>query len=201
MQPKLSQKQSQFNFPSVHWEKFFGKFKEIEALPIGEWKDAHLLGYFCKKYKDHYGLDYTFKFNATSPSKSFEIFKLHSLMHMISSDPTILKDYFDWFFETKIALKKKKITSISFVVEANSANEYKFKKLAMNKSQVIGRTTTLPPNYLSIVEKLGANCKTYGDLAFINRMNNAGSADKESEQLINELTSAGFDLTVLDRVS
>ena len=193
----VDRKKENANFPSIHWEKFFLKFKDIETLPINEWKDAHLLGYFCYLYKNHYGTNYTFKFNSTSPSKSFEIFKLHALMHMISSDPAIIKNYFDWFFDKKIILKKRRITSLSFIVESNSANEYKLKVLAMDKGVSIGRTTILPPQFLSIVERLKVlDCKTYGDLAFISKMELTSEYDK----LLNELKLAGLDLSILDKV-
>lgn len=188
------------NFPSVHWEKFFNRFSEIETVPIQDWKQVHLLAYFSKKYKDHYGLSYTFKFNSTSPSKSFEIFRLNALSQMLSSDPTILKDYFDWFFETKIILKKRRITSLAFITDANSANEYKFKKLAMNKETSITRTTSLPPQYISVISSVDPNCKTYGDLAFLFKTIKS-EKNHHHTTLTDQLTSAGLDISILNKVS
>ncbi len=34
------------------YTKFFEKFKEISTLDVDNWKPAHILGYFCMKYKD-----------------------------------------------------------------------------------------------------------------------------------------------------
>lgn len=192
-------KPSPSDFPSIYWERFFGKFKEIDTLQVSEWKVVHLLGYFCSLYEKQYGVSYTFKFNSSAPTKSYEVFRLHSLMHMISSDPVIIKDYFDWFFETKIIPRNRKITSLALIVETNSANEYKFKRLAMDKNQTIGRTTLLPPQYASIASLLNIDCKTYGDLAFILKLSKSDD-DRQYLQLLSQLELAGLDLKVLDKV-
>lgn len=176
-------------YPSIFWAKFFYRFPEIETLPIKEWKVLHLLSYFSKKYQDHYGVKYSFKFNTNSPTKSYEVFQVRKLGQILSAQPEILKDYIDWFFETKIILKKKRITSLSFLTDTNTANEYKFKKLGMNSGQSVDRTTTLPSNILEIPE---INCKTYGDLAFLIKSGDGG--------IILKLKEAGFDLSVLDKV-
>lgn len=196
MRGKKVQVNTVSQYPSIHWEKFFAKFSEIESLPVEKWKETHLLAYFCALYKKHYGVSYTFKFNSTAPTKSYEIFRLRSLIQMISSDPVIIKDYIDWFFEHKIIQKKKRITSLAFVVDANHASEYKFKKLAMNTKETIGRTTKLPPMYQQIIDEMKIACHTYGDLAFVAK----GPSDEESEML-RRLKEKGLDLSVLDKVS
>ena len=61
---------------SVHYEKFFNKFKEIDNIECKKWDISHILGYFCKKYEDFYGIKYSFKFNNSAPSKSFEVFQM-----------------------------------------------------------------------------------------------------------------------------
>src|ERR1700722_273844 len=66
-------------YPSIHWKKFFDKFEDINLFPVGKWDLNNLIAYFCKKYKDYYKLDYTFKFNSTAPSKSYEVFQIRKL--------------------------------------------------------------------------------------------------------------------------
>lgn len=187
-------------YPSVHWEKFFKRFEEIDALPVKEWQTVHLLSYFSKRYSDHYGVKFSFKFNANSPSKSFEVFQMRKLSQIISSDPEILKDYIDWFFENKIILKKKRITSLAFVTDANSANEYKFKKLAVDGDQTVDRTTKLPPHVLLLANKFNVKCETYGDLAFIYKV--ASSADPLDSEfiMIDAIKQSGFNLSILNKV-
>ncbi len=187
-------------YPSIYWEKFFKKFSDIDALPIKDWQVVHLLSYFSKRYEDHYGVKFSFKFNTNSPSKSYEVFQVRKLGQIISSDPQILKDYIDWFFENKIILKKKRITSMSFMTDTNTANEYKFKKLAMDVTQNVDRTTSLPPNLLEMAIRLNVDCKTYGDLAFIKRMVETGSGDNDSKTLLIWVSESGFDLSILEKV-
>ena len=44
--------------PNDKYKKFFAKFEEIETLDVSQWKVAHILGYFCKKYKETYGVHF-----------------------------------------------------------------------------------------------------------------------------------------------
>lgn len=187
-------------YPSIFWGKFFKRFSEIETLPVKDWQVVHLLSYFSKRYEDYYGVKFSFRFNTNSPSKSYEVFQIRKIGQIISTSPEILKDYIDWFFEHKIILKKKRITSMSFMTDVNTANEYKFKKLAMDKTQNVDRTTSLPPNLLEMAQRLNVDCKTYGDLAFIKKMVDTGSADNETKQLVIWIAQSGFDLATLEKV-
>jgi hypothetical protein len=187
------------NYPSIHWKKFFENFSDIEMIKIDKWNTAHLIGYFCKKYKDQYGVDYTFRFNSTAPSKSYEVYNFLKLANMLSSSPNILKDYIDWFFIEKIIAKKRRITSMAFLTEANIVNEYKFKKLLMGAKSV-DRTTVIPPIYAVIVQKYGLPFKNYGELAFVKRCIDTGNGADAHKAMLSELAKAGLDITMLDRV-
>lgn len=186
-------------YPSIHWKKFFEKFIEIDNTNIDSWNAVHLIGYFCRKYKEYYNVDYTFKFNS-SPSKSYEIYNLNKLSSMLSSNPSILKDYVDWFFQEKIIAKKRRITSMAFLTEANIVNEYKFKKLLMSKQSVIDRTTIIPPVYAAIIDKFGYKFTNYGHLSFLKRCVDAGNGEVGHKDMLNALAKAGLDLTALDKV-
>lgn len=181
--------------PSIHWQKFFDRFSEIDSLSIPEWKEAHLLAYFCHLYKSLYGVSYTWDLGkAKAPSKSYEMYRIRSLQHMISSDPQIIKDYLDWVFESKIKPSGKKITSLALVVDQRYASEYKFQHLGMDPSRSVGRATLLPTNYQQIADRLCVPVRTYGDLAFLHQTDGA-------EELLLEMQKAGFDPTILERVS
>lgn len=183
-------------YPSIYWEKFFKRFDEINSVPVKEWDNVNILSYFCDKYKNHYGLSFTFKFNSNSPSKSYEIFQMRKLSQMLSSDPQILKDYIDWWFENKIVLKKKRITTMAFMTDANVVNEYKFKRLVMDSGKTIDRTTGLPIKFIEIIDKYEGQCKTYGDLSFIRK-----SGEQKFKDMFVELEKNGFELNILERVS
>ena len=158
-------KEPQLSDPiSIHWQKFFDQGKEIATLPINEWKPVHLIAYWCKLYERQYKRSFTFKFKA-SPSKSYEIYRLRELATNISSDPLILKHYIDWIFEYKVVQKKKRITSLAILCDANYINEYKEKFLCMS-DKPIDRSTAIPPNFAKIIQDHNQPFTTYGDLAF-----------------------------------
>lgn len=203
MVKKATQMQEQetiSNYPSVHWEKFFNKFPEIETLNIKEWTNNHIIGYFCKRYKDYYSVDYTFKFNSTSPSKSYEIYNLRKLSSMLSANPIILKDYIDYFFVERIIDKKKRITSMAYLTDANVVNDYKFKKLAMNKNINIERSMEIPPNYLEVIQSFGIIIKTYGELSFIKMRVDSGIAEDKYKDMLAALSKSGLDVASLNKV-
>jgi len=186
--------------PSVHYEKFFEKFKEIDVIPTEQWKVNHIIGYFCARYRDTYNVDYTFRFDNKSPSKSYEVFQINKLAKMLSKQPTILKEYIDWFYKEKIILKKKRITSMAFMTDANIVNEYKFKFLMVKADASVDRTAALPGNVIAITSKFDADTKTYGQLSFINKLVDDNAIDDIYKDMIKELIKSGFDIKILDRV-
>jgi hypothetical protein len=186
--------------PSIHYEKFFAKFAEIETLPVDKWNATLLIGYFCKLYKSAYNIDYTFRFDNKSPSKSYEVFQINKLAKMLSKKPTILKDYIDWFYKEKITLKKKRITSMAYLTDVNIVNEYKFKFLIVKPDANIDRTTKLPPNVLETTTKFDKSIQTYGELAFMKRYVDGDSAEQKYVDMFSEIVKSGFDIKLLDRV-
>ena len=178
---------------SPAYKKMFDSFSEIETLPVNEWKLNHILGYWCKRYKEHYNIEYTFKFN-NAPSKSWEIFNIKKIANQISFDPVILKDYIDYFFKNIIIMKKKRITSIAILANTKDVNNYKFTKLITEKTKSIDRSTEIPPNFTSVLIKNNYDyIKTYGDLAFLN-------IQDKNANIFNELKNEGMDLSILERV-
>lgn len=170
---------------SIHYAKFFEKFKEIKDLPIEKWSKTHLLAYFCELYKNHYNLDFTFSFKG-SPSKCREMFEISKLTQQISSNPIILKQYIDWIFKEKIIEKKKRVTSLGFLTHPEIVNEFKFKFLFSNK---IERTTQLPEKYIAICRDYKYHLSTYGDLAFIYKSN---------PEMSDKLEQEGFKINILE---
>lgn len=197
---KMTQSISLNEYPSVHYKKFFDKFPEISSLDVKEWDGTHIIAYFCKKYEDQYNTKYTFKFNSTAPTKSYEVFQIKKLASMLSSSPNILKDYIDWFFTNKIILRKRKITSMAFMTDANTVNEYKFKKLMIGKSIAVDRSTTLPPNYIEVIRSFDCNINTYGELSFIKRVIDNNTSDPKYTEMLLQLKKSGMDIDSLDRV-
>lgn len=180
--------------PNEKYAKFFSTFNEIDSLPVSNWKPSHILGYFCKKYKEHYQTDYKFKFNNPAPSKCFEVFQIKKLAQMLSSNPTILKEYIDWIYLNKVVKAKRKLTSISFMTVEGVVNEYKVRYL-LSPTQNISRSTLLPEKYQSLFHSKGFTISTYGDLAFLAQMD-----DSQVVSCLQEAESLGLDKSVLSRI-
>lgn len=186
------------DLPNEKYKKFFASFDEIDTLDIKLWKPAHILGYFCKKYKEQYNTNYQFKFNSPSPIKSFEVFQIKKLASTLTSNPQLLKDYIDWIYLNKVVKAKRKLTSISFMTNDGIVNEYKFNVLLSNKKNLnVDRSTPLPENYKSIFKEANVNISTYGELAFISQMSDKSNELNEAFVKINEL---GFDSELLGRI-
>lgn len=175
---------------SIHYQKFFDKFNQIETLQVNEWKVVHLLSYLCKRYESYYGLKFTFSLKG-SPSKSREVYEITKLGHQLSTDPIILKHYIDWVFDTKIIERKKRITSLGYFTHTDIVNEYKFKFLFNKK--IIGRTDLLPIKVKEICHNNGHTISTYGELSFLKKIPN-------QDKMFQDLTSIGFDVNGLDKI-
>jgi hypothetical protein len=185
------------DLPNEKYRQFFERFSEIETLDVAEWKPVHVLGYFCKKYKDTYGVPYAFKFNSPSPAKCFEVFQIKKLCMLISSNPKILKEYIDWIYQTKVVQAKRRLTSISFMTHESLTQDYKLNVLlAGDRNLNIDRSTELPTQYYEIFSNIGVFVATYGELAFLAHM----SPTPRIMEAFKKLEELGFDKKILERI-
>lgn len=186
------------DLPNDKYRQFFEKFKEIETLDVTEWKVVHILAYFCKKYQDTYSTPYKFKFNSPSPSKCFEVFQVKKLSSLLTAQPKLLRDYIDWIYLNKVVKAKRRLTSISFMVNEGIINEYKFNVLLAGKKNLnVDRSTPLPDNYRAFFKTAGVEISTYGELAFLSQM--SGMSDPLKNAFV-AIEDAGFDKEVLSRI-
>lgn len=185
--------------PNDKYKKFFEKFAEIDTLDVTQWKVAHILGYFCKKYKQTYGIDYSWKFNNQSPTKSFEVWQANTLAAKLSANPKILRDYIDWVYENYVPKTKARFRSVSFITKDEIVQDYKLNVLlAGQKNLQVDRSTTLPSNYCDVLKEVaGINVSTYGDLAFISQMD---PMPENIAKAMEKLAEFGLDKEVLKRI-
>ena len=185
--------------PNDKYKKFFEKFAEIDTLDVSQWKVAHILGYFCKKYKQTYGIDYSWKFNNQSPTKCFEVWQANTLAAKLSANPKILRDYIDWVFVNYVPKTKARFRSVSFITKDEIVQDYKLNVLlAGQKNLQVDRSTPLPSNYCDILKELaGINVSTYGDLAFISQMD---PMPDNIAKAMEKLAEFGLDQEVLKRI-
>lgn len=182
-------------YPSKQWEKFIVQSQKFSEVEIAKWRMAEILGYWCFKYKEAFGREYQWKFNS-SPSKSYETFRMNTVSSKISSDPKILKEYIDWIFDQKVAKNGKTFRSIAFLVADDNIEWYRTNVLFAGKAgNKIDRSTPLSKDLQSIAAAL--QCKTYGDLAFAMKAN----IDSEEMQGVKRLLEfADFDFSILDKI-
>lgn len=183
--------------PNDKYKKFFDKFAEIETLEVDQWKAAHLLGYFCKKYRETYNEDYTWKFNNPNPSKCFEVWQLNTLVARLSANPKILKDYIDWAFKVLVPRAKRRLTSISFMTKDDIVIHYKMNILLAGKKNLnVDRSSPLPEDYRKVFADIGVFVVNYGDLAFLSQMEQTD----EMKTAFHKIVELGFDEEILGRI-
>jgi hypothetical protein len=187
------------SIPNDKYQKLFDRFKEIDTLPISEWKYQHVLGAFIRKYQDYYHCDYQWKFNHPNPPKSFEVWQIKTLSAKLSSNPQILRDYIDWVFLNVVPKAKRKLTSISFMTKDEVVNNYKLNVLLVGQTNsTVPRHTPIPPLYREAWwQATQIDIKTYGDLAFISQME---PLPEDIKNGLGKMVEAGFDRSVLGRV-
>lgn len=184
--------------PNNNYVKFFEKFKEINTLPVKQWNVTHVLAYFCKKYRETYNIDFKFKFNTPQPSKCFEIFQIKKLSLNLTSDPALLKDYIDWAFATKVPQAKRKLTSVSFMVQEDMMQWYKLNVLLGDQqTETISRTTQLLEKYQIIFQEAGIPITTYGELSMM------AQVDLQTPEFIlalSKIEELGFNKNILEKI-
>jgi hypothetical protein len=185
--------------PNEKWRKFFEKGQEFVTLDVNQWKIAHLLMYFENKYRETYGISYSWKYNKELPSKSFEVWQMNTLAAKLSQNPKILRDYIDWVFQTHVPKTKARFRSVSFITKDETVQDYKMNVLlAGQKNLQVDRSTQLPSNYADIIRELaGINISTYGDLAFISQMD---PMPDNIAKAMEKLSEFGLDQNVLRRI-
>lgn len=186
------------DYPNEKWRQFFEKFPEIETLDVNEWKTVHILAYFCKKYQEQYNVKYSFKFNSPAPPKSFEVFQVKRMAMLLSSNPSILRDYVDWIYLTKVVQAKRRLTSISFMTNDGVINEYKLNVLLAGKQNLnVDRSTPLPDKYKQVFVDCQVHAHTYGDVAFLSQMDPMPESVAIALDCIEQM---GFDKEILRRI-
>lgn len=186
---------------SKPWQKFLAKFEEIEILKNSQWKEVHLLGYFCKRYEKHYGMKFALSFRG-APSKCNEIYMVKKIMYMLdTTNMRTVRAYIDWIFDQKIIPGKMKIRTIGFLTTPGFGNE--FNSYVTLKAKIV-KTTELPPEYKQIVDSLNLEVATYGDLAFV-KMALESAPESESRApykiLFTNLMAIGFEPSVLNNLA
>jgi hypothetical protein len=182
--------------PNKKWGDFLSKSAKFAEVEVSKWKMAELVGYFCAKYKEAFNKEYQLKLSVVNPTKAYEVFRLNTCAHRLSSSPQILKDYIDWIFSQRVRIDKKTFRSISFLTNDENLAWYRTHVLFAGQTNMnIDRSTVLPPNIKEAV--IGIGCNTFGDLAFLMKSGLDTNEIKDAKQKLEEVK---FDFAVLDKI-
>jgi ABC-type antimicrobial peptide transport system permease subunit len=116
---------------------------------------------------------------------------------LLSSNPSILKEYIDWVYLTKVVQAKRRLTSISFMTHEGLTQDYKMNILLKGKKNLsIDRSTPLPDKYVQVFQEIGVAMQNYGDLAFLFQM----EQPPEMQEAFAQITDLGFDSEIIKRI-
>lgn len=155
----------------IKWEEEYKDFCSQDE----KWssKKDHLmciLSYFCYKYLEFYKTPYLFPLSEKGLFKSAEINIIRRIYSTFKSDPLKVKEYIDWYFETQVHKRKRKILSLSFLAASWCLNDFAH---SVRQSKRITRDKALPESLVKIVDKMFSSITerfqfvTYGDLYFL----------------------------------
>lgn len=183
------------NLVSKPWLKFLAKFTQIKTLPLPEWKEVHLLAFFCQRFEILYQKKFALSFRG-APSKCTEIYMIKRTMAMLdTTNPEIIHNYINWIFEKKIIPQKLKIRTIGFLTTPGFGNEFQNFQEESNK---IIRSTQLPESYVRIAQNLDIQISTYGELAFIKMALDQTPSRTSYKTLLDNLIQIGFKPLILN---
>lgn len=128
----------------IKWDEEYKEYwKEEDKWKSKKDQVACLLGYFVYLYEEYYGIPFTFSLSEKGLFRGVEAFHIRKLIGMFNSNAIEAKTYIKWLFDTKVKIRKKRITSLGFLANAGVIQEYKLKKAKSNR---IERSTKLPEN-------------------------------------------------------
>lgn len=110
----------------IKWHKEYKDYWQDELR--WERKADHLtciLGYFCHRYLDHYGMDFALSLNEKGLFRGPEINILRRVYKALGDNAQAVRKFIDWYFSAKIIRRKKRITSLSFLAAPFTINEFK----------------------------------------------------------------------------
>jgi len=127
------------------WEEYKDRFKDPENWKKKKELLACVVGYFCYKYKEFYGFNYTFTYTNPVPYTSKDFTMGRRLITMFENDGPAIKNYIKWIFAKKVR-PSYSITSLGFFTVANLVNEY---KAARARAKILKRSSPLPKEFLN----------------------------------------------------
>ena len=144
------------------WEKWYKTYSTYHQNPSA-WESKKdvmvcLLGHFCEEYQKHYSMPYPLSLTEKGLFSGPEMVILRKILKSFDNDAIKTRDYITWIFQTKVEVRKKKITSLSFMMVADFIQQFNF---AQKKARTITRDTQLPERMIAWIN---TNAPSLNDL-------------------------------------
>lgn len=168
------------------WVKWEQEYRHYWQDPE-RWKNKNdgmmcVLGYFCHRYEEHYGMPFALSLNERGLFRGPEVNILRRVYKGLGNSYAGVRHLIDWYFAEKIQRRKKRITSLSFLATPFTLNEF---KLAWKKRKAITRDKPIPAGMLKWVDdfapavKVLGSLKDYGDLKTMLKFYKLGHIDSQ----------------------
>jgi hypothetical protein len=177
------------------WDEYHDRWKEKRYWDKPADKLACMIGYFCNKFKEFYGYDYTFDYSSPIPYKSKDFIMARRILAMLNANAHDARTYIRWVFVKKVRSTRYTVTSLGFFASAPFVNEY---KAAKARSKILKRATKLPVEF---VEWCQCNCpevleshslKTWNDLNGLVTFINSYGSDNIENIVVSEAIKRGM---------
>jgi hypothetical protein len=135
----------------IRWsEKYSTLWRDQDAWSDSKNHISCILGYFCSKYEEAYGMPYTLSLSPQGLFRGSEAVFCRRLLASFSNSAADTREYIDWYFVNKVQSRKKKITSMSVLLVPNVMGLFKHQAA---KKQRITRSTPVPLKMLDWIRE------------------------------------------------
>jgi hypothetical protein len=179
----------------IWWNLYRDRWKEKEYWDKPADKLSCLLGYFCTKFKDFYGYDFTFEYTNPIPYKCKDFTMGRRILAMLNADANEARTYIRWVFAKKVRSTKYTVTSLGFFASAPFVNEY---KAAKARSLILKRATKLPANFVEWCDEhypsvlKNQELETWNDLNGLVTFIKSYGLDNEENCVVSEAIKRGM---------
>jgi hypothetical protein len=136
------------------WDLYHDRWKQnSEYWDQPREKPSCLVSYFCYKFREFYGYEYTLDCTNPVPYTSKDFIMARRILALFQGNAKRVKNYIDWVFAKRIK-KNYTINSFGFFSLPNLVNEY---NAARAKSKILRRTTPLPQKFLKWCKEFHPN--------------------------------------------
>jgi len=128
------------------WKQYHNRWQQKDEF----WdqpreKPSCLVSYFCHKFKEFYGYEYTLDCTNPIPYTSKDFIMSRRILALFHGNARRAKNYINWVFEKRVKSVNYTVSSFGFFSSPQLVNEY---NAARARSKIIRRSSSLPKNFV-----------------------------------------------------